>query len=576
MDKKNKIYKSWNYKTVKDAFERSTVAYANDTFVYEKDNPEEGFKEISFDQFRHDVIGFGTALSEILHLDNSKIIVIGETNYHWYVSYMAVLCGCGIFVPVDKDLPTNELENIIRRANADAIIYTAKRSVVAKEVAEKLGSIKYLIEMKSPNEPNGKEYGMSYLISEGKKLVEAGNNSYMQKEIDPEAFAMLLFTSGTTDKPKGVMINNRNLAQNINSMTEYVDYHHGDKFLSILPLHHTYESSVGFLAPFSVGASIAICQGLRYIVPNINETHPTILIVVPEIVETLYKKINAGIKAQGKEKTVNTMIKLTNVLKKCGIDVKRKVFKEIHSKIGGNVRIICAAAAPIDPKVGKWLEDIGITFLQGYGLTETAPITAVTPDFFNKVGSAGKIVMCDEVKIDNPNENGEGEILIKGDTLMMGYYEDEEATKKAIVDGWFHSGDIGYLDEDNFVYITGRCKNVIVTQNGKNIYPEELEYFLHNVPEIKECMVYGKEDSKLNKGLIVTARVLPDYEEIEQLHGKDISEEEVYNIIWNKIKEINKNLVSYKVIKGLEIKKDEFVKTTTRKIKRQEEIKKGV
>ena len=571
----SRIYKTWNYKTVKDMFERSTKAYTNDTFVYEKDDPKGKFKEISFGKFRKDVIGFGTALNEILHLENSKIVVIGETNYHWYVSYMSVMCGAGVFVPVDKDLPKNELENIIKRSKAEAIIYTEKRAEVAEDTAKNVDTIKYLIKMKSDDKMDGNKVGMSYLIEEGNRLVKSGNNKYMEKTINPEDFAMLLFTSGTTGIPKGVMISNKNLAQNINSMTEYVDYHHGDKFLSILPLHHTYESSVGFLAPFSVGASIAICQGLRYISPNLLETKPSILIVVPEIVETLYKKINAGIKEQGKEKLVNRMIVLTNILDKMGIHIKRKVFKSIYEKIGGNVRIICAAAAPIDPKVGKWVNDIGITFLQGYGLTETAPITAVTPDFDQRIGSAGKVVLCDQVKIDNPNENGEGEILIKGDTLMMGYYEDEEANKEAIVDGWFHSGDIGYLDKDNYIYITGRCKNVIVTQNGKNIYPEEIELILNKLPEIKECMVYGKEDKKLNKGLIVSVRVIPDYDEIEKIYGKDLKEEEIYNIIWNKIKEVNKTMTSYKAIKCLEIKKGEFIKTTTLKIKRQEEIKNG-
>ena len=243
-----------------------------------------------------------------------------------------------------------------------------------------------------------------------------------------------------------------------------------------------------------------------------------------------------------------------------------------------NIRIIVSAAAPIDAKIGKWLEDIGITFLQGYGLTETAPIAALTPDFQTKVGSAGKAVVCAELKIDNPNENGEGEVLIKSRTLMLGYYEDEEATHDAIIEEngerWFHSGDIGYLDNEGFLYITGRSKNVIVTQNGKNIYPEEIELMLSNIPEIKECMVYGKKDEKEDKELIISVKVIPNYEEIEAKHGKNLTEEEVYKIIWEKIKEVNKKLTSYKAIKNLEIKHDEFVKTTTMKIKRYAELKK--
>ena len=272
------------------------------------------------------------------------------------------------------------------------------------------------------------------------------------------------------------------------------------------------------------------------------------------------------------------MIHVSNALKSVGVDIKKKVFSEIYENLGGKLRIIVSAAAPIDPKIGKWVSDIGISFLQGYGLTETAPIAALTPEFQTKVGSAGKAVICAKLKIDNPNENGEGEILIKSETLMLGYYEDEEATNEVIEtdekgDRWFHSGDVGYLDNDGFLYITGRSKNVIVTQNGKNIYPEEIELLLSKIPEIKECMVYGKEE-KGEKELIISAKVIPNYDEIEEKHGKNLTEEQIYNIIWEQIKQINHSLTSYKAIKNLEIKKDEFIKTTTMKIKRYEEINK--
>ena len=298
---------------------------------------------------------------------------------------------------------------------------------------------------------------------------------------------------------------------------------------------------------------------------------------VPLLVENLYKKINANIVKSKKDGLVNSMIHLTNALKTVGVDIKRKVFNEIYENLGGKIRIIVSAAAPIDAKIGKWIEDIGILFLQGYGLTETAPIAALTPDFETKVGSAGKAVVGAELRIDNPNENGEGEVLIKSKTLMLGYYEDEEATNEAIFEEngerWFRSGDVGYMDKDGFLYITGRSKNVIVTQNGKNIYPEEIELLLAKHNEIKECMVYGKEIEG-QKELTITARVIPNYEEIAEKYGKDLSEDEIYKIIWNKIKEVNKGLTSYKAIKKLEIKHDEFVKTTTMKIKRYAEIKK--
>ena len=427
--------------------------------------------------------------------------------------------------------------------------------------------------MNSDDKVQGRNVGYNYALEEGKKIVKNGDNSFNEIEIDPEEFRLLIFTSGTTSQSKGVKICNRNLAENINSVNPYVKIYPTDRFFSVLPLHHTYESTIGLLLPIERGCSIAICEGLKYIVPNLQESKPTALLAVPLLIENLHKKINKSIDKSGKAPIVNSMIHVTNALKSVGVDLKRKVFKEILDNLGGNLRIIVSAAAPIDPKVGKWVQDMGITFLQGYGLTETAPIAALTPDFDPRVGSAGKAVLPDEIKIHNPNEKGEGEVWIKGKTVMLGYYENEEATKEVMYDGWFNSGDIGYLDKDGFLFITGRSKNVIVTQNGKNIYPEEIEMMLGKVPEIKECMVYGKEVEG-QKELVISVKVIPNYEEIEELHGKDLSEEEIRKIIWEEIKKVNRELTSYKAIKNLEIKKDEFEKTTTMKIKRFAEIKK--
>ena len=429
------------------------------------------------------------------------------------------------------------------------------------------------MEMYSSDKLNGCHVGLDYVMQEGKFLRDMGYEEYMDIEIDPDAFALLIFTSGTTSAAKGVMISNTNLAYNINAVTPYVLLTPEDRLFSVLPLHHTYESTIGFLLPMAIGASVAVCQGLKHIAGDMKETSPTAIIAVPLLIEALYKKITQGIEKSGKAQAVKYMIALTNGLKNLGIDVKRKVFKDIYDNLGGRLRIVVSAAAPIDPKVGRWLEDIGATFLQGYGLTETAPIAALTPDFDTRVGSAGKAVVCDEIKINDPDENGEGEIFIKGKTVMLGYYEDPEATAAVMHDGWFNSGDIGYMDEDGFIYLTGRSKNVIVTQNGKNIYPEEIELLLSKVEEIKECMVYGKEVAG-EKELIITARVIPDYEQIEELHGAGLSEEDVYKVIWEQIKKVNRKLSNYKTIKKLEIKNDEFEKTSTMKIKRYAELAK--
>ncbi len=573
MDKRN--YEPTTYKTIKEVFERSIELYKDNPFILEKFNhKDEKFTEITYEKFGKDVIGLVTGLNKILNLKGKRVVIIGENTYYWYVSYMAMLCSDAIAVPVDKELPANEIENVIKRARACCVIYSSKKEEIIKKVKENLPDVAYFIKMNSEEEINEKDVGIEYIIEEGKNLIRIGDKYYKNVKIDPEEFKLLIFTSGTTSQSKGVMICNRNLAENINAVSAYAKLTEKDRFFSVLPLHHTYESSIGFLVPMAVGASIAVCEGLKYIVPNLKETKPTAMLAVPLLIENLYKKINENIKKSKKDKLVKSMIHVTNALKGVNVDIKRKVFSEIYDNLGGNIKYIVSAAAPIDAKIGKWLQDIGITFLQGYGLTETSPIAALTPEFDPKVGSAGKAVICAELKIDHPNDKGEGEVLIKSKTLMLGYYENEEATQEAIEDGWFHSGDVGYLDEEGFLYITGRSKNVIVTQNGKNIYPEEIELLLGNVEEIKECMVYGKEIEG-EKELIISVKVIPNLEKIEEKYGKDLTDEKIHNIIWERIKEVNKKLTSYKAIKNLEIKKDEFEKTTTMKIKRYAEINKG-
>ena len=578
--KRTEPYETTNYKTVKEFFTKSINEFSERPCILEKPDHKEPYKTYTYKEFGDDVIALGTAMIKLLNLKDKKVIIIGETQYDWYISYMAMLTGVGIAVPVDRELPLNELENVVRRSRASAIIYSPKKEDDVKKIRETIPEVEYFIEMKSDKDLDGKDVGINYLIDNGKRIVNSGDNSFMDIEIDPEEFKVLLFTSGTTSNSKGVMLCNKNLAENINAVNAYVKIYPTDRFFSVLPLHHTYESTIGFLVPIAIGCSIAVCEGLRYIVPNLQEAKPTAVLTVPLLVESIYKKINETIKKSHKEKLVNSMIHITNGLKSVGIDIKKKVFKEIYDNLGGNIRIIVSAAAPIDKKVGNWLEDIGILFLQGYGLTETAPIAALTPDYKPMVGSAGKAVVQAQIKVDNPNENGEGEIMIKSPTLMLGYYEDEEATREAIEpDGYFHSGDIGYINEEGFIYITGRSKNVIVTQNGKNIYPEEIEMLLDKIPEIKEVMVYGKapegEEAKRkdDKELIITARVIPDREKVEELHG-NISDEEIKKIIWEQIKGVNKKLTSYKAVKSLELKEGEFEKTSTMKIKRYKELQK--
>ncbi len=576
--KRKENYPHTSYTTIKECFYKSCKENADRPAILEKPDHKTPYQEVTYKQLYKDVQAFGTAITKVLNKPNARILITGETQYGWYLSYMTALCGAGLAIPVDRELPDNELENVINRSKANIVIYSSRKADSIKKIRKNIPSVEYFIEMNSDSALDGQDIGLKTLLELGRNVVESGDDSFSKIEIDPDEFKVLIFTSGTTSNSKGVMICNRSLAENINAITAYVTLYPTDRLFSVLPLHHTYESTIGFLYPMAMGASVAVCEGLRYILPNIQESKPTSILAVPLLIETIYKKINEGIKKSHKSTVVTSMIATTNLLKKAGLDIKKRVFKDIYDQLGGRLRIIVSAAAPIDKKAGKWLEDIGVIFLQGYGLTETCPISAITPDFDPNIGSAGKLIWQAEAKVIDKNDEGEGEICIKTPTIMLGYYENEEETKKVIdEEGFFHTGDIGYIDNEGFIYITGRSKNVIVTQNGKNIYPEEIELLLNKVPEIKESMVYGKEPEgelakrKDSKELIITAKVIPNTTEIEKIHGKDLTDEQIKEIIWNKVKEVNKKLTGYKAVKELEIKEGEFEKTSTMKIKRFKE-----
>ncbi len=566
---RNKKYNAIEYDTIRDMFHEVIFKYSDNVAILEKFNPKGKFEEISYKTFGEDVRNLGNGFLSYLGLKGKKVAIIGETTYNWYLTYMTLLCSGIIAVPIDKELPSNEIENLLNISKASAIVYSSKKTDSINKIRNNVSNVEYFIEMYSDKSLNDKDVGLNTIKNIGKQLVEKKNVEYDKVKIDKDEFKVLLFTSGTTSVAKGIMISNKNLTSNLSAIGSSVLITPNDRFFSVLPLHHTYESTVGFLVPIYSGGSVAVCQGLKSIVPNMQETSPTILIAVPVLLETLYRKINLNIKKSKKENLVNSMIHISNALKKVNIDIKRKVFSEIHKTFGGKLRLITSAAAPIDPLVGEWIEDMGMIFIQGYGLTETSPIAAVTPDFDTKVGSIGFPVKCAEIKINNPNENGEGEILIKSDTLMLGYYEAEELTKESVKDGWFNSGDVGYYDEKGYLYITGRIKNVIITNNGKNIYPEELEMLINQIEYVKESMVYGSGE---HDDLKITARITLNEEYIEQTHAEKLSKEELHDIIWYKIKEINRTIPTYKAIKGLEIKDEDFVKTTTMKIRRKDEL----
>jgi len=375
----------------------------------------------------------------------------------------------------------------------------------------------------------------------------------------------MLFTSGTTAQSKIVMLSQKNICFNIEQQCKLVEIVKEDVFLSVLPIHHVYECTCGFLVPFYRGSCVAYCEGLRHIKNNMKESKVSVFLAVPLILENIYKNICDNIEKQGKTKLVKTMIKVTNALDKVGIHLKKKVFKQIHEELGGNIKLFIAGAASVNPVTLKGLRDLGLESIQGYGLSECAPILALNPDKAYKDDAVGIPLTGVEIKIDNPNEEGIGEIIAKGDNIMLGYYQNEEENQKVFKDGWFYTGDLGYLDEDNYLHITGRKKNVIITKNGKNVYPEEIETILNENEYIKESMVYGK--NKKND-TIIAAQIRLDEEYIQENFNEEKTEEELEKIVWEEIKKINSNLVVYKHIKEIKIRKEEFQKTTTMKIKR--------
>ena len=504
-----------------------------------------------------------------LGLKDAFIAVAGENRYEWCVAYLAVVNGTGVVVPLDRELPVNEIENLLKRSRSSAVVFSGKLENEMKKVRETLSSVKYYINMDQEEDEDG---FLSYkkLISRGRELLENGNREYLDAQIDPDVMSILLFTSGTTDLAKGVMLSHRNICSNIMAVCSSIYIDCNDSALSILPLHHTYECTAGFLVMVYNGCTISFNEGLKHIAKNLKETRPTLLILVPLILENMYKKIW---EQAGKQRGMKTKLKLalffSNILFGLfGIDLRKKLFRPILDNIGGRVRLIISGAAAIDPRVSKGLRSMGIKVIQGYGLTECSPIVTVGREANIRDDSIGQPLPGVEVRIDSPDRDGIGEIVVKGENVMLGYFENKLATDRVLKDGWLYTGDLGKVDKDGFFTITGRKKNVIVTKNGKNVFPEEVEAYLNKSPYILESMVWGKVDENTDETL-VCAQIVPDYDVLrEKLKTDNISPDEVFNIISNEVKSINRSMPLYKHIKQFTIRETEFAKTTTKKIKR--------
>jgi len=556
-------YESRHIENIKDMLNQSANLFKNKVAYYVEN--ENGYDTITFSQLKSLVDCLGTALYD-LELKNKNIVVIGENRYEWSIAYLATITGNDTVIPLDRQLPTNELEKCLKRVKVDAIIFSSKLKDTILEINKEV-NVPILIDMDLEKDKDG-ILSFQGLIEKGETLIKSGINEFINCEIDKEKCSAMLFTSGTSAESKIVMLSHKNIAFNIENQCKMILIEPTDRFLSVLPLHHAYECTCGFLTPIYRGASVTHCSNLRNIQKYLKEQKITVMLTVPAILEFMYRKIWDGIEKQGKSKLVKKMIKITNTLDKCGIHIKRKVFKQILEQLGGNIKLFIAGAAKINSEVAQGYRDIGILAIQGYGLSECAPIGAVNRDVMYNDDAAGLPLINTQVKIVDKNDEGIGEIVIKGNHVMLGYYDNPEATAETIKDGWLYTGDLGYMDENNFVYITGRKKNVIVLDNGKNVYPEEIEVLLNNTKYIKESMVYGK---KIDNSIVLNAQLVLDKDALD-LDYPNKSDEDIKNTIWEDVKKVNQQLVIYKYIKNIEIRDKDFEKTTTLKIKRYKEI----
>lgn len=558
MNSKIPFYDRREITDLKEMLNTSASLYSENPAFWIKEEKGGKYLPVKYKQLKEDVDALGTALMN-MGLSNHKIAVIGENRYEWVVTYLAVVNGLGIIVPLDKELPKEEQFNLLKMAEVDAIVYSDSYKHLFEGA-----DIPFKINMDGASCNNG--LCLKELVQKGKAFIHQGNHDYINAPVDPDALNIILFTSGTTDMAKGVMLCHRNICSVILSTCSMVRIEQTDRTLSILPIHHTFECSLGILLVLYRGASIAFCEGLKYIGQNIVEAQATVIIGVPLIFESIYHKIWKQAKKTGKDGTLKKAIRFNGVLKKIGINLSPVLFKEIHKKFGGKLRLLVSGAAAIDPEVVEGFEDFGIKVVQGYGLTECAPLVTGTPDCARKSDTIGVAIDKVEVDIFEPDSNGIGEIRCKGPNVMLGYYKDEASTSKVMIDGWFHTGDLGYKDKNDYFYITGRKKNVIVTKNGKNVYPEEVEFYLNKSQYVEESLVCGILNEQGDT--LVTAQLRPALDVIYEEFGEDFGESDLYELLKKTVREFNDRMPIYKRIRNFNIRNEEFIKTTTKKIKR--------
>jgi len=567
--KKLKFYEGRKIGHLKEMVQQSADIYGDlDAFLV-KNNSTGQIRNVSFRQFQNDILYLGTSLCQ-LGLKDRMIAIVSENRYEWCVSYLAIVNGTGVVVPMDKELPEHELLSLFERSEAGAVLCSQEYAELLKL---KRKDLKHLVHIISFDQAKSDDEILSFseLVQNGKVLLDKGDRTFASAAIDPEAMNMLIFTSGTTEQSKGVMLSHKSIASDIMAVSKLLYADNNDLIMSILPLHHTYECTAGFLTMVYLGVTICFCEGLRHINKNLQEYKPSMMMSVPLILENVYTKV---IKKAQKEKRLPALkfgLFVAGTLYRIGIDVRRQLFKEVMDNLGGNLRLIISGAAALNPKISKALRAMGFNIMQGYGLTECSPIVSVNRLDYYRDDSAGLPLPGVEVAIDNPGPDGVGEIKIRSAITMLGYYKNPEATNAVLRDGWLYTGDNGFIDKKGFLHIAGRQKNVIVTKNGKNIFPEDVELYLNKSEYIKESLVYGV-DREDDEDTIVCAKIVPNMEVIVEKFGQVPVQDELYKLIKQEVLKANKKLSSYKKIRHFEIREGEFEKTTTKKIKRQVEL----
>ena len=557
------------FTTIKELLYHSATVFSSNVAFTEKVKKDNNINYINhtYLELLDDINSFGTALYK-LGLKNKRVAIIGHNCYKWAIAHLSNLLGGIVSVPLDKGLQTDELENSLIRSEASAIVFDAKLKDIIEEIkASNKTNIKHFICFDElPN-----FLCFNNLLSDGKKEIENGNNEFINCEIDSYNMSILLFTSGTTSQSKAVMLNQYGIVTNIYDMLLVESFYETDVNIAFLPFHHIF-GSTGMLVMLAAGLKTVFPDGLRYIKQNLLEYKVSVFVGVPILIDKMYSTMIKEIEKQGKTKLINFAIKISNILLKFHIDIRRKIFKELINALGGNMRFIVSGGAPLDSKVSKWFNQIGIHLVQGYGLTETSPVISAENDNCIKYGSVGKPMNSVEILIKNPDSNGIGEIAVKGPNVMLGYYNNETQTNAVLKDGWFYTGDLGYIDKDGFLFITGRKKDLIVLKNGKKVFPEEIELLINRLDEVEESFVYGLPDRNDKNDVKVAVKIVYNKDFVNNKYP-DISEKDLEAVLWAKIKDINKTLPMYKYIKHMTFTSEPLIKTTTNKIKRNEELK---